>query len=144
MKVLFDTSVLVAGLVAPHPAHERAFPWLVRARAQEIEGWLTSHSLAELYAVLTVLPVRPRLPPAAAMRLIRASITNGLTVAAVTEPDYWETLERLSGLGLSGGVTYDALILQVGRRLAVDRVLTFNLRDLRRAWPERADWIYEP
>jgi len=31
VKVLFDTSVLVAALVAAHPAHDRAFPWLKRA-----------------------------------------------------------------------------------------------------------------
>ena len=35
MKVLFDTSVLVAGIVQVHPAHQRASPWMQRAKAWE-------------------------------------------------------------------------------------------------------------
>ena len=35
MKVLFDTSVLVAGMVAGHSRHEAAFPWLRKALAKD-------------------------------------------------------------------------------------------------------------
>ena len=34
MKILFDTSVLVAALVESHPMHTRAFPWLKKARVK--------------------------------------------------------------------------------------------------------------
>ena len=56
MKVMFDTSVLVAGMVEPHPMHERALPWLKRARSRDLEFFVAGHTLAELYAVLTTLP----------------------------------------------------------------------------------------
>lgn len=62
-KVLFDTSVLVAALVKPHPAHTRAFPWLKKAKSGELTMIVSSHTLAEIYAVLTTLPVSPRITP---------------------------------------------------------------------------------
>ena len=37
MKILFDTSVIIAALVETHPMHTRAFPWLKRARSAEFE-----------------------------------------------------------------------------------------------------------
>ncbi len=49
MKILFDTSVLVAALVQKHPKHERALPWLSKAIRNEFEFIVSSHTLAELY-----------------------------------------------------------------------------------------------
>ena len=63
VKALFDTSVLVAAIVDGHPKHEKALPWLSKAKAQEIEFIVSSHTLAELYAVLSALPVKPRISP---------------------------------------------------------------------------------
>ncbi|HDH87226.1 MAG: hypothetical protein DRG35_02195 [Deltaproteobacteria bacterium] len=60
MKTLFDTSVLVAAIVEPHSMHTRALPWLQRAKAGEIDFLAASHTLAELYAVLATLPLKPR------------------------------------------------------------------------------------
>jgi predicted nucleic acid-binding protein len=58
MKVLFDTSALVAAMVEGHPRHEQAWPWLQQAKAGKVQGVVAAHSLAELYAVLTVLPLQ--------------------------------------------------------------------------------------
>ena len=66
MKVFADTSVLVAAMVKAHPHHARAFPWLSKARQHSIELVVATHTLAELYAVLTSLPVQPRIAPGAA------------------------------------------------------------------------------
>jgi predicted nucleic acid-binding protein len=44
MKVLFDTSVLVAAIVEAHSRHAGAAPWLRRAKAGEIEFLASSHS----------------------------------------------------------------------------------------------------
>ena len=59
MKVLLDTSVLVAAMIEAHPAHERALSWLQRAKGKEITAAVACHTLAELYAVLTRLPLQP-------------------------------------------------------------------------------------
>jgi predicted nucleic acid-binding protein len=44
MRVLFDTSVLVAALVQAHPRHSHALPWLQRAKAGEFKYLVSSHS----------------------------------------------------------------------------------------------------
>lgn len=59
MKILFDTSMLVAAMVESHPHHTLAFPWLQRVKQRLDEGVVAAHTLAELYAVLTRLPVHP-------------------------------------------------------------------------------------
>lgn len=47
MKILFDTSVFIAGLVESHPEHGRALPYLQRVKRGEDEGIVSVHSLAE-------------------------------------------------------------------------------------------------
>lgn len=59
MRALLDTSVLVAGMVEVHPHHGERFKWLKKAIEGEIEGVVAAHSLAELYSVLSTLPVHP-------------------------------------------------------------------------------------
>ena len=70
MKVFFDTSVLVAALVKLHPMHSQAINWLKRAKSHDLDMIISSHTLAELYAVLTTLPVSPKITPEMAWRLI--------------------------------------------------------------------------
>lgn len=110
MKVLFDTSVLVAAMVRPHPMHHRALPWLQQAHRGEIELSVASHSLAELYAVLTRLPVRPRIAPGTALRLIALNVERRAKVVSLTPTDYGAVIRRMAELGLTGGSVYDALI----------------------------------
>jgi predicted nucleic acid-binding protein len=50
VKILFDTSILVAALLEDHLD---SLPWLQRAIAKEIQGVVSTHTLAELYAILT-------------------------------------------------------------------------------------------
>lgn len=144
MKILFDTSVLVAALVASHPHHSRAFPWLKKAKEQEIELLISSHTVAELYAVLTTLPVSPRITPGLAWRLIHESVLACATVTALSSSDYQSTIKRMSEIGISGGVVYDALIAKAAQKAGAERILTFNVTDFKRAWPEGAVHISAP
>ncbi|MGK7893441.1 MAG: type II toxin-antitoxin system VapC family toxin [Xenococcus sp. (in: cyanobacteria)] len=59
MKVLFDTSVFVAAFEVSYPRHSLCLPWLQQAQEKKIEGYLSTHTYAELYSVLTRLPVKP-------------------------------------------------------------------------------------
>jgi predicted nucleic acid-binding protein len=63
MKILFDTNVIVAGTVEDHPDHHICVPWLRKAQKIEITGYLSTHSIAELYAVMTRLPLSKPLHP---------------------------------------------------------------------------------
>ena len=144
MLVVFDTSVLVAALVEQHPLHERAFPWVRRMKEQELEARVTTHTLAELYAVLTRLPVRPRMAPGMARRLVRESVEQVARVEAITPTDYQRVLDDMAELDLSGGVIYDAIVARVARRLAADALLTFNRKDFLRVWPGSDEVVQEP
>jgi len=52
IKVLFDTSVLVASILVNHEQHSACISWLIRVKRGEIQGYIGTHTLAELYAIL--------------------------------------------------------------------------------------------
>ena len=64
--------------------HERALIWLKRAKAGELEMLVASHTIAELYAVLTTLPVRPRITPDTALRLILEDVRKIARIVALS------------------------------------------------------------
>ncbi len=144
MKILFDTSVLVAALVEPHPQHSRALSWLKKAKEQEFELAVSSHTLTELYAVLSTLPVSPRITPGLAWRLIHESIVPLASVVSLSSSDYLGTIKRMSDHGLSGGSVYDALIAKAAQKSEADRILTLNVTDFKRVWPEGTTRIAAP
>jgi predicted nucleic acid-binding protein len=144
MNILFDTSVLVAAMVEAHPMHQRALPWLQRVQAGLDVGIIATHSIAELYAVLTKLPIRPRISPAVARRLIQQNVLEICRVVSLSEDDYVAVVEHLSDTGIVGGATYDALILYAALKADVDRVVTLNETDFRRIYPDLADKVVAP
>ena len=144
MKVLLDTSVLVAALVEPHPEHQRALPWLSKNKPRASELVISSHSIAELYAVLSTLPVSPRISPGLAWRLIHESVEPRVSIVPLSSSDYLATIKHMSDLGFSGGAVYDALIVKAAQKSEAARIVTFNVNDFKRVWPEGADHIIAP
>ena len=144
MKTLFDTSVLVAGIVEAHPMHSRCLNWLQRAKAGDFEFLVVSHSLAETYAVLTTLPVKPRISPALGLRLVHSNIEKAAKIVPLTTADYRATIKKMADMGLSGGTVYDALIATAAQRSSVARLLTLNPNDFHRVWPQGQDIVSVP
>lgn len=144
MKVLLDTSVLVAAMVEVHPGHAQALPWLQRAKRKEVTAVVACHSLAELYAVLTALPVQPRILPSTAWRLIQENILGTLDVIPLSSDDYQSVLEHLFQTGIVGGAIYDTLIAYTASKAKVDYLVTFNEQDFRRVWPALSEKIIAP
>jgi predicted nucleic acid-binding protein len=144
LRVLFDTSVLVAGIVAAHPDHERALAWLQRARAASLEYFVAAHSLAELYAVLSSLPTSPRIAPGVAALLIEENVRKPARIVGLGATDYAAVVDTVAGLGLAGGVVYDALIARAAQKAKVDRLLTLNAGDFLRVWPEGREVVVVP
>ena len=134
-RVLFDTSVLVPALVENHPRHEDAVFRLGRVHAGEVRLVITAHALAELYAVLTALPISPRITPDEARRLIVENVLAHAEVVPLDASDYEAVLNQMADMGLSSGVIYDALHAQAARKTGVNRLWTMNERDFYRVWP---------
>ena len=136
MKILFDTSLIIAALVESHPMHVKAFPWLKKAKAKDFELVVASHTIAETYAVLSTLPIKPRISPSVAWRLINENIVSISKIVSLTPAEYSSTIKQISELGLIGGITYDALIAKVAQKSKVERMLTLNLEHFTRVWPD--------
>ncbi len=144
MRILLDTSVVVAALLPEHESHQAAVPWLSRARAGAFQFIFSAHSLAELYAVLTKIPVSPPISPEMAAKLIRENIVSTATLVAVHADEYLRLLEGLVEKGLTGGAVYDAVIAEAAKRAGVDMLVTLNVGHFQRVWPEGAGRIFSP
>lgn len=144
MRILLDTSVLVAAMIEAHPAHALALPWLQRVRDRVDIGLVATHSLAELYAILTTLPIKPRISPVVAQQLIKRNVLDVCEVVSLSGKDYATVIDRLSDLGITGGATYDVLIMHAASKAKADQVVTLNEQDFRRVHPDLADRISSP
>lgn len=144
MKILFDTSVLIPAIVEAHPKHSVALPWLSRARAGKFDFLVSAHSIAECYAVLTTLPVSPKINSAIARKLVRENIEKPAKIISLSASDYCSCISSISEMGLLGGIVYDALIVKSAQKAHVDKLLTFNLRDMRRIWLDAGKIIISP
>jgi predicted nucleic acid-binding protein len=130
-RLAFDTSVLVAALVEPHPLHARAIPWLAAVRRGEAAGECTTHALAETWSVLTRLPIDPAIaPPLATLAIER--LAGLLTVIEVTRDIYWRAMQRCSAQGLRSGALFDAVHLVSAEASGADAFVTFNPGDFTR------------
>jgi predicted nucleic acid-binding protein len=144
VKILLDTSILVAAMVEAHPSHEQGLIWFKRVTTGSDEGVVAAHSLAELYSILTTLPVQPRISPDEARQLIQHNVIQKLEVVTLDKQDYAHVIELLAKIGIAGGATYDALILRAAAISNVDLVVTLNQRDFQRVYPELAHKIVTP
>jgi predicted nucleic acid-binding protein len=136
--------MLVAAVVEGHPAHALAFPWLQRVKDKADAGIVAAHSLAEMYSILTRLPVRPSISPEVAREVITINILDTCEVIALSTADHVTLLNHLAGLKIAGGAVYDALLLHAAWKSGVDQVVTLNAHDFRRVYPALADKIVSP
>ncbi len=144
MKILLDTSVLVAAMVEAHSSHEQCLVWFKRVISGADEGVVAAHTLAEIYSILTTLPVQPRISPDEARQLIQRNIIQKLDVVPLTDQDYAQVIDVLAEIGIVGGATYDALILRAAAIAKVDLVVTLNEKDFRRVYPDLAEKVVSP
>jgi predicted nucleic acid-binding protein len=135
MKVFLDSSVLVAGSVRSHPHCVQALAVLERVGARKDQGFISNHSIAEVFAGLTRLPVIPRIHPTEAARIISANLLPYLETVAADKNDYLQALSIMEQGGWSGAKIYDALLLICAAKCEADRIYTFSLSDFRALAP---------
>jgi len=143
-KVLFDTSFLVAAFLESHDSHERCLRYFQKVLRGSCEGHVSAHSVAELYAVLTRIPARPKISPSMAVRLVRDNVESKMQVIALSGYEYMSIVADAASLNLSGGVVYDAIIAMCAKKAGVDQLLTLNPDDFQRVWPDHKGIIRTP
>lgn len=143
MNVLFDTSVLVAASLPQHPSYTPCFIQLQAAKVAQVKGYLSTHSLAELYSVLTRMPSQPRIRAHDAKRLIESHLRY-LETVVLEQADYQAAIAQMTALDLLGGGIFDALIAQAALKSSAERLLTLNPKHFTRLGTELAQIVYVP
>ncbi len=139
MTVLFDTSVLVPAFVDQLANHPTCFSTFATYSSGKHRGVCASHALAEVYAVLTALPVPRRVSVLEARRIVEESILERLGVIDLDVEDYRWAMESVSGAGLTSGIVYDGLHLAAARKAGCSRIYTYNVRRFRRIAPPEVE-----
>ena len=132
MKILFDTSSLIAAVVEAHPKHKSSLSWLIRAKNHEFDMIVSAHSLLEIYSVLTTAPFKPKISPETANKLINNNIKELATIQFLNPEEYFTLLDLSSTLDFKGGIVYDALIFECAKKSRVDKIVTSNIKDFTR------------
>ena len=135
MTVLFDTSVLVPAFVDQLANHPTCFSTFVTYTSEEHTAVCASHALAEVYSVLTALPLSRRVSPLEARQIIEESIRGRLTVIDLDAEDYRWAVTAVSDVGLTSGVVYDGLHVVAAGKAGCGRIYTYNARHFRRIAP---------
>ncbi|MBD2294790.1 PIN domain-containing protein [Anabaena sphaerica FACHB-251] len=143
MKALFDTNILVSAMIEAHPNHAISLPWIQRVRNKSISGYISTHSIAELYAVITRLP----LPKPLSTQQVHDIIINNLEsfhTVDLESADYLQVLKNVTHLNITGGGIYDAIIAQTAIKANVDILLTFNSKHFIRLGKHIAQLVKDP
>ncbi|MFN0167266.1 MAG: type II toxin-antitoxin system VapC family toxin [Bryobacteraceae bacterium] len=141
MNEFFDTSVLISAFWGGHPHHRDSLRLFASANKKRSSCGI--HSLAEVFAGLTALPVKPAIPPEQALLFIE-EMRLRLNVIALTERDYFDTIHKAGGQGLTSGRIYDALLLRCAAKSGARAIYTWNLKHFRSIAPELAERIRTP
>ncbi|HYX00421.1 MAG TPA: PIN domain-containing protein [Candidatus Elarobacter sp.] len=141
MKEFFDTSVLVATFWGGHVHHA---PSLQRfASAEKKHSCCGIHTLAEVYAVMTTLPVKPMIPPEQALLFVE-EVRNRLALFSLSADEYFTAIQNAASRGFTGGRIYDALLLACAAKSKADAVFTWNLKHYQSLAPALAPRIQTP
>jgi len=86
--VLFDTSVLVPHCVIAHPHRMQALAVIAESKRSGNNCCISLHSLAETFAVLSALPINPRISAEKALFLIEMEILQYFIIVPLSVDAY--------------------------------------------------------
>jgi predicted nucleic acid-binding protein len=141
MKEFFDTSVLIASFWGGHPDHPASLKLFAGASKKKSSCGL--HTLAEVYAGMTSLPVRQPVSTDQALLFVQ-EVRQRCTIVMLDENEYCETITQASERGFSSGRIYDALLLRCAAKVKAEIIYTWNLKHFRSIDPSVADRVRTP
>jgi predicted nucleic acid-binding protein len=101
------------------------------------------HSIAEVYAVMTRLPVRPSISPEQGV-LFLESLRERVSFVGLDGDEYFSVIQRAASHHLTGGRIYDALICGCARKISPAVIFTWNVRHFKEFAADLADRIRTP
>jgi len=141
VRVFLDTSVLIAANDSDHERHTESRPLLAAATPERCA--CGAHSLAEIYANLSVVKGGRQQRPETALRLVE-QIASRMMVVALSPEEYLTAIRDAAKLRIAGGTIYDALLLKCARKVNADRIYTWNVRHFQLVAPDLAARIVTP
>lgn len=132
---------MIAAFWGDHKDHDASLRVFAETRPET--GAFGIHSLAEVYATMTALPVRPLLAPEQVFLFVQ-QIVERLTPVVLEAAEYLQTIRELSDRQLSSGQVYDALLLACARKSGATTIYTWNVKHFRRIAPDLAEHIQTP
>ena len=141
MKEFFDTSVLIASFWRGHAQHEASLKLF--AAANKKKSACALHTLAEVYATMTALPVKHLIPTEQSLLFIQ-EVRDRCTIVALDEDEYYGAIAQTAEAGFSSGRIYDALLLRSAAKVKAETIYTWNLKHFRAINPRLADRIHTP
>jgi predicted nucleic acid-binding protein len=133
VKAFFDTSVLVGAFYGDHPKHSACLRLLEDASKKT--HCCAAHAVAELYAVMTRLPVRPRITPEQGLLFVE-NVRDHLSVITLSAAEQFEAAADAARRGLGGPKVYDLLTLKCAAKAGAERVYALESSELARLAPD--------
>jgi predicted nucleic acid-binding protein len=97
----------------------------MKAKNKEFELFVSSHTILEIYSVLTSAPFKPKITPIIAKQLIENNIKKIAKTICLTDEDYFKIVENMSNSNFSGGLVYDAIIVECALKAKVDQIWVY-------------------
>lgn len=141
MKEFFDTSVLVASFWQGHSNHDASLRLVAAANRKKSACAL--HTLAEVYATMTALPVKDVIPPDQALLFVQ-EVRDRFTIVTLDEDEYYGTIAQAAESGFTSGRVYDALLLRCAAKSKAEVIYTWNLKHFKAIAPKQAGKIRTP
>ena len=141
MRQFFDSSVLVAAFWGGHARHGPSIKLL--ASASKKDSACGIHTLAEVFAVMTALRVKPLIPPEQGLLFV-GEIRQRLALVSLDSEEYFATIRNAAAQGITGGRVYDALLLGCAAKSKAQTIYTWNLKHFQLLAPHLGDRIRTP
>jgi predicted nucleic acid-binding protein len=141
MRDFFDTSVLIAAFWRGHAQHASSLRLFAAAHKEHSACGI--HTLAEVYASMSALPVKPMIPPEQAFLFVE-EVRQRLTLVSLSDREYLATIQEASEQGLTGGRIYDALLLRCAANCGAQHIYTLNLKHFQNIAPRLAPRMRTP
>ena len=144
VKVYVDTNVIVADTIKHHMHHANAAALFQTVQQRKWTPVISTHGLAEVYAVLTGAPHKPRPTPAAIGEMFEENILSTFEVEPLTRTDYVKIVKECAALGWTESRIYDAIHIHAARKAGCSRIYTYNVQHFRQIAPDLLDCIMAP